>query len=63
MNGPLPPFIAFQKNGLTITLNIIKQASAPNITAVTVVFTNSQMSPLTNFEFKVAVPKVTSIKI
>jgi len=63
LNGPLPPFIAFQKNGLTITLNIIKQASAPNITAVTVVFTNSQMSPLTNFEFKVAVPKYIKLQV
>lgn len=63
LSGTIPPFIAFQKNGLTITFNVLKQPSNPNITTVNVSFSNSQFSPMTNFEFKAAVPKYIKLQV
>jgi AP-1 complex subunit gamma-1 len=63
LNGPLPPFVAFQKNGLTITFNVIKQASTPNVTAVTAAFSNSNSDSLNNFDFKIAVPKYVKLQV
>jgi len=63
LNGPLPTFVGFQKNGLTAYFDVSKQASHPNMTMVNVSFANSNASPITNFEFKVAVPKYVKLQV
>eukprot|EP01114_Cavostelium_apophysatum_P011948 TRINITY_DN2653_c0_g1_i1.p1 TRINITY_DN2653_c0_g1~~TRINITY_DN2653_c0_g1_i1.p1 ORF type:complete len:828 (+),score=234.87 TRINITY_DN2653_c0_g1_i1:127-2610(+) len=63
LNGPLPSYVGFQKNGITGSVDVVKQASHPNITAVTFSFVNSNPGPVTNFEFKAAVPKYIKMQV
>jgi len=63
LNGPLPTFTGFSKNGISAMIDVTKQASHPNITAVTVSFVNSNPFPVTNFEFKAAVPKYIRLQV
>lgn len=42
---------------------MIKQASTPNVTAVTAAFSNSNSDSLNNFDFKIAVPKYVKLQV
>jgi len=55
-----PAYNAYQKNGLTVQFELVKQAS---FLLVNVTFTNSNASPLNNFEFKAAVPKYVKLQV
>lgn len=48
----------FQKGGLTILFDLMKQSSHPNITVINISFLNQSTNLFSNFEFKAAVPKV-----
>jgi AP-1 complex subunit gamma-1 len=61
VNGPLPTFTAFEKNGLKVLFDTIKNSQFPNITVVNISYMNSSAFPLINFDLKVAVPKVNKI--
>jgi len=63
LNGTLPQFTGFSKNGLVGLFDVTKQASHPNITAVLVSFVNNTPNTLTNFEFKAAVPKYIKLQV
>jgi len=59
----IPPITAYQKNGLTIIFDLARQASTPNTTSVKASFSNSLNLPITNFEFKAAVPKYIKLQV
>lgn len=63
LNGSLPTFVGFNKNGVVGSIDVTKQSSHPNITAVTVTFTNQNANPISNFEFKAAVPKYIKLQV
>jgi AP-1 complex subunit gamma-1 len=63
LNGPLPTQTVYQKNGITIYFDIVKQASHPNITVVNASFTSSLPAPVQNFEFKAAVPTYIKLQV
>jgi len=63
LNGPLPQFTGFSKNGVVGLFDVVKQASHPNITAVTASFVNNTPNTLVNFEFKAAVPKYIKLQV
>jgi len=63
LNGPQPSMTVYNKNGLTIVFDPIKQASHPNITVVNITFANSSPTPFSNFEFKAAVPKYLKLQV
>lgn len=52
---------AFAKNGLLVKFDFEKVPDNPsNIVAISMTATNSQPSPMTEFVFQAAVPKVAS---
>ncbi|PRP77490.1 AP-1 complex subunit gamma-1 [Planoprotostelium fungivorum] len=63
LNGPLPTQTVFQKNGVTVYFDIMKQASTPNITLINASFSNANPFPVANFDFKVAVPKYIRLQV
>lgn len=63
LNGPLPTFTAFEKNGLKILFDIVKNIQYPNVTVVNISFLNSNPFPLVNFDLKVAVPKYLKLQV
>jgi AP-1 complex subunit gamma-1 len=63
LNGPLPTMTVYNKNGLTVYFDVVKQAQYPNITLINCSFANSTPSPMNNFEFKAAVPKCVNLQV
>jgi len=63
LDGPLPSFNAYEKNGMTVIFDVVKQAAMPNATLVNVSYKNSNPFPIQNFEFKVAVPKYVKFQL
>ena len=57
-NSSIPPLTIFNKNGLQIVFNFEKQEK---ILFIHLRATNSTSTPITNFVFKAAVPKVEII--
>jgi len=58
-----PPFIAHQSGGLTIQFNCVKQPTAPHLTLINALFTNSLPQPMENFVFQSAVPKYMKLQL
>ena len=54
----IPSITAFEKNGLKVDFNFERSPSNPAVTAITLTATNSTSSPMTDFIFQAAVPKV-----
>jgi len=63
LNGPLPTVTAFEKAGLSILFDPVKNAQFPNITVINITFLNSSAFPLVNFDFKAAVPKYLKLQV
>lgn len=63
LNGPLPTFVGFQKGGVTAYFDVIKQASAPQMTVVTASFANSNPAAITNWDCKAATPKYVKVQV
>eukprot|EP01119_Soliformovum_irregulare_P017162 TRINITY_DN504_c0_g1_i1.p1 TRINITY_DN504_c0_g1~~TRINITY_DN504_c0_g1_i1.p1 ORF type:complete len:863 (+),score=300.63 TRINITY_DN504_c0_g1_i1:305-2590(+) len=63
LNGPLPAFTVYSKGGLTVTFEVVKNAQYPNITLINATFSNVQQAPLTEFDFKAAVPKYIKLQV
>ncbi|EOD12161.1 gamma-adaptin [Emiliania huxleyi CCMP1516] len=61
--GSFPPFQAWNKNGLQIEFACTKDASNPSVTAIEASFTSAQPTPLTGFNFQVAVPKYMKLQM
>jgi len=61
--NPSTTVTAYQKNGLSILFDVVRQPATPNIYAVTATFTNSLPTQLNNFEFKAAVPKYIKLQV
>ena len=58
----IPQITAFAKNGLLVQFDFEKVPDNPsNIVAISMTATNSQPSPMTEFVFQAAVPKVASL--
>ena len=58
----IPQITAFAKNGLLIKFDFEKVPDNPsNIVAISMTATNSQPSPMTDFVFQAAVPKVPHV--
>ena len=55
----IPPITAFEKAGLKIQFNFERSPSNPSVTAITLSATNVTPTPMTNFLFQAAVPKVS----
>lgn len=61
LDGPLPPFVGFEKNGLSVVFTVYVKKFP--LRRVAVIFLNSNVDPLINFEFKIAVPKYLRLQI
>jgi len=63
LNGPLPTMTVYNKNGLMVSFDVVKQAQYPNITLINCSFANSLPAQMSNFEFKAAVPKYVNLQV
>jgi len=63
LDGPLPTFTAFEKNGLRVLFDVAKQAANPSNTLVNITYVNSSPSPFNGFDLKVAVPKYVKFQL
>ncbi len=50
--------IAYNKNGIQLKFDFIKQPGVPNVTVINATFINSTPVPLINFVLQAAVPPV-----
>lgn len=61
--GALPSMIAYQKNGVAIKFDIVKSPTDPKKTLITASTLNANAGPMTNYNFKAAVPKYVSLAL
>lgn len=54
----IPSIVAFEKNGLKIVFNFERDPNTPSTIKITLNAINSRSSPMTDFLFQAAVPKV-----
>jgi hypothetical protein len=54
----IPPMVIYEKSGIKVTCNFLKQPQTPNITLINISITNATPVVLNNFTFQVAVPNV-----
>lgn len=57
-----PPVVAFNKNGLLVEFMVEKDPSDADITSINIKATNSTQSPMSEFVFQAAVPKVICLE-
>ena len=59
LSGGIPSITAYEQNGLKIQFSFEKQAGNPNnVVMVTATSSNSSGSPMSDYLFQAAVPKV-----
>merc|ERR1719409_199632 len=61
--GGVPPFVAYNKNGLAINFAPSKDPANPSVTQVEATFTNSSPMPIAGLNFQVAVPKYMKLQM
>jgi len=58
-----PEFSVFNKAGLDITFRLERNAAQPNVTTATMLISNSNGSPISNFDLKAAVPTYMKMQL
>uniref|UniRef100_A0A7S1HEL5 GAE domain-containing protein n=1 Tax=Hemiselmis andersenii TaxID=464988 RepID=A0A7S1HEL5_HEMAN len=58
-----PQMLAYDKNGITARMELVKHPSNKTLTQINASFTSSNAVPVTNFTFQAAVPKHAKLQI
>ena len=59
----VPSMVVFEKQGLKITFKLERSQDNPDLLVINMVAVNSGLSPVTDFLFQAAVPKVNRFKL